>query len=214
MGSRDFNPALQAAHLRQIPLAEDDGGRVLLHVGRIRDWETPTRDRYSEPHGSELARVNAAPEEPPPAERPLSYVANDPPDPRTLDRARAFRVTLSQEFGQDDQDAFLRDPRASVPLRQVRRLIQEMDHVSRSAQERLTGLRLQAAHLLNQCSRTPTGREAIRQRLPRLFELLAAVEQPHGLADQMEMALTEFDESGIGDDEPQAAAHPMSFGLF
>lgn len=200
MGAREYNVPLQ----NQI-LGEDfdlgGGDPLLLRVTSYQDWETPGDDRYSEPRGSELARVNAAPDEPEPYERPLSAVANDFPDPRTLDRARSFRIALSREIDTDHEDNLLRDPRVRTPLRRVRRLLQEIDHVARSAHDQIRGLRLQAAHLMHECARTPTGQAAMSRHFPHLHGLLQEIERASpGFHDGLEMAMRELDEGGFGDE--------------
>jgi len=216
---------LQMEHERRAPSSDMDEMRALAGASVDEAWGDlpatgPVGPRLLQP----APRAPAGPSQiglrPSPREngQPPSVVANDPTrgDKYALGARRARRM-YTQQWQTEDNRAILADPRVVQSLRQINRLVGDIDHTLRQKQGTLESLRLHIAHLLGTSVRHGDGATQLRSHLPNLLELLDDIAAGNPAAEYREKVATvmaELDSAGASAEEPQQAQPQNPFDGF
>lgn len=148
-------------------------------------------------------RGQVGPSQPPlrPSPRPGasggSAVANDPISPAYGANARNARLAATARWQEEDDRAILLDPSVQQQLRKSYQLLADLDYHFKEHRQRCESIRLQLAHLLGQAARDPERASQLRGNLPKMTELLQALQMGTATAEQVRLASEELDYAGI-----------------
>jgi hypothetical protein len=173
-------PALLEA-LTDVPVSGPVGPRAMIPSprGRVGPSQPPLRPS------------------PRPGDSAFSAVANDPVGPGYGLRAREARLAATAQWEEEDARAILHDPGVQQGLRKGYQILTDLDYLFKEHRTRCESARLQLAHVLGQAAKDPERASQLRENLPKLTELLQALQIGTATADMVKSAQQELDYNGI-----------------